>query len=75
MAHFAKIDENNLVQQVIVVSNEDCGNLEFPESESIGQTFINHHWMQMHRPSLGEFPFRSSTFPPTENDCARGSTK
>jgi hypothetical protein len=41
MAHFAKIDENNLVQQVIVVSNEDCGNYEFPESEIIGQTFIN----------------------------------
>jgi hypothetical protein len=41
MAHFAKIDENKIVQQVIVVTNEDCGNLEFPESESIGQTFIN----------------------------------
>jgi hypothetical protein len=41
MAHFAKIDENNIVQQIIVVSNEDCGNLEFPESESIGQNFIN----------------------------------
>ena len=41
MAHFAKIDENNIVQQVIVVTNEDCGNLEFPESEIIGQTFLN----------------------------------
>ena len=41
MAHFAKIDENKIVQQVIVVNNSDCGNLEFPESESIGQSFIN----------------------------------
>jgi hypothetical protein len=40
MAHFAKINENNIVEAVIVVSNEDCGNLEFPESEPIGQAFI-----------------------------------
>jgi hypothetical protein len=40
MAHFAKIDENNIVTDIIVVSNEDCGNLEFPESEPIGQAFI-----------------------------------
>ena len=39
MAHFAKI-ENNVVQQVIVVSNNDCGGGEFPESEPIGQMFI-----------------------------------
>lgn len=40
MAHFAKI-ENNIVQQVIVVANSDCGNKEFPESEPIGQAFIS----------------------------------
>jgi len=40
MAHFAKINENNIVETVIVVSNKDCGNLEFPESEPIGQAFI-----------------------------------
>jgi hypothetical protein len=40
MAHFAKIDENNIVENVIVVSDEDCGYLEFPESEPIGQAFI-----------------------------------
>lgn len=50
MAHFAKI-ENNIVTQVIVVSNEDCGNLEFPESETIGKEFIssiglNGNWIQ-----------------------------
>jgi len=40
MAHFAKINENNIVENVIVVSDKDCGNLEFPESEPIGQAFI-----------------------------------
>ena len=32
MAHFAQIDENNIVTQVIVVGNEDC--LDFDGSES-----------------------------------------
>ena len=39
MAHFAKI-ENNIVQQVIVVSNDDCGGGDFPDSEPIGQAFL-----------------------------------
>lgn len=39
MAHFAQIDENNLVLQVIVVSNETLGNLPFPESEPVGIAF------------------------------------
>jgi len=41
MAHFAKIDENNIVQEVIVVSNSDCQNLSFPESETIGLAFLS----------------------------------
>lgn len=40
MAHFAELDENNKVLRVIVISNDDCGGGTFPESESIGQTFI-----------------------------------
>ena len=39
MAHFAKI-ENNTVVEVIVVSNDDCGGGTFPESEIKGQEFI-----------------------------------
>jgi len=39
MAHFAKI-ENNKVTEIIVIRNEDCGNLEFPKSEQVGQKFI-----------------------------------
>ena len=40
MAHFAKIDETNIVQEVIVVNNSNVDNLPFPESEPVGQAFI-----------------------------------
>jgi hypothetical protein len=40
MAHFARINENNIVEEVIVVSNDDCAGGSFPESETIGQSFI-----------------------------------
>lgn len=40
MAHFAQVNDDNIVQQVIVVSNGDCGGGDFPESEPIGQAFI-----------------------------------
>jgi hypothetical protein len=39
MAHFAQMT-NELVSDVIVVSNDDCDNLPFPESEPVGQAFI-----------------------------------
>lgn len=39
MAHFAKLDENNVVQEVIVIANGAVNNLEFPESEPIGVDF------------------------------------
>jgi hypothetical protein len=40
MAHFARLDHNNVIGAVIVVNNEDCGGGDFPESEPIGQAFI-----------------------------------
>jgi hypothetical protein len=39
MANFAEIKEG-FVTNVIVISNADCDNLPFPESEPIGQAFI-----------------------------------
>jgi len=41
MAHFAKL-ENNTVTQVIVVSNDVCGEptLTFPDTDSAGRAFI-----------------------------------
>lgn len=41
MAHFAELDENNLVLRVLVVDNADVQNLPFPESESLGVAFLN----------------------------------
>lgn len=51
MAHFAELDELNVVTQVIVVNNSDCGDLPFPESEPVGiayiQTFLpDRFWKQ-----------------------------
>ena len=39
MAHFACLDENNVVTQVIVVSNDDCSDSNGTEVESIGVAF------------------------------------
>jgi len=39
MAHFAKI-ENNIVVEVLTVNNTDCGGGNYPDSEPIGQAFI-----------------------------------
>lgn len=52
MAHFAQIDENNIVLQVIVVNNNTINNLQFPESEPIGIEFCRSlygqdtNWLQ-----------------------------
>jgi hypothetical protein len=39
MAHFAKLDENNVVTQVIVVDNKDCADAAGVEKEYIGAAF------------------------------------
>lgn len=40
MAHFAKLDDNNIVIDVNVVNNDVVNNLPFPESEPIGIDFL-----------------------------------
>ena len=42
MAHFAQLDDNNVVQQVIVINNAVVGEPEksFPDTEAPGQAFI-----------------------------------
>lgn len=42
MAHFAKLDDNNVVIEVNVVNNKDINNLEFPFSESVGIKFLEN---------------------------------
>lgn len=40
MAHFAQLNDDNIVTQVIVIGNDFIGGGDFPESETVGQTFI-----------------------------------
>jgi hypothetical protein len=40
MGHFAKLDDNSVVLEVIVVNNETLNNLPFPESEPVGIAFL-----------------------------------
>ena len=52
MAHFSQLDENNVVTQVIVVSNDDTSDSNGIETESIGVAFCqkllgaNTNWKQ-----------------------------
>jgi hypothetical protein len=40
MAHFAKLDENNVVTQVVVVANKDTADASGVEKEHIGAAFF-----------------------------------
>jgi len=40
MAHFVKVEDDGTISEGIVVNNSDCGDLEFPESEIVGQQFL-----------------------------------
>ena len=42
MAHFAKLDSNNIVESVIVVSNDDSGGGDL-DNEATGITFCRNH--------------------------------
>lgn len=42
MAHFAQLNENNIVTAVLVVSNDDLQNLPFPQSEPLGVIFLQN---------------------------------
>ena len=50
MAHFARVNENNIVCEIMVLSNNDVGNLPFPESEPVGlekiPPFLGTGWKQ-----------------------------
>jgi hypothetical protein len=50
MAHFAKIDENNVVTQVVVVDNKDTSDAEGVEKEHIGaahlEKILGGNWKQ-----------------------------
>jgi hypothetical protein len=50
MAHFAELNDQNVVLRVIVISDNDCDNLSFPESEIVGAAFcralLGGRWKQ-----------------------------
>ena len=52
MAHFAKLDSNNIVETVIVVANADISDSTGQESEALGVAFcqklmgVNTNWKQ-----------------------------
>lgn len=50
MAHFAQIDDNGIVRQVVVVGNNDCLDTNGNESEAVGAAFCQNlfggRWLQ-----------------------------
>ena len=42
MAHFAELDENNIVVRVVVVGNDDCKDEQGNENETVGIIFCNN---------------------------------
>ena len=40
MGHFARVDDDGIVREVIVVANAAMDDLPFPESEPIGQEML-----------------------------------
>jgi len=70
MAHFAKLDENNIVTQVIVVDTADTSTADGIEKESIGVAFCERlfggTWLKTSYNTIagehrtGETPFRGN---------------
>ena len=72
MAHFAQVDEYQIVRNVIVVNNSDCGGGEYPDSEPIGQAFIasigiEGEWLQTSYNGnfRGQYAGQGMTYDPT----------
>lgn len=75
MAHFAKLNNNNVVIDVIVVTNATVDNLPFPESESLGIEFckslygMDTNWAQTSYNATFRYNYAGSgyTFDQTAN--------
>jgi len=76
MAHFAQVDGNNVVRNVIVINNSDCGGGgDYPDSEPIGQAFIaaigiEGDWLQTsyNNNFRGTYAGQGMTYDPTLNE-------
>ena len=72
MAHFAQVDEYQIVRNVIVINNSDCGGGAYPDSEPIGQAFIaaigiDGDWLQTsyNNNFRGQYAGQGMTYDPT----------
>jgi len=72
MAHFAQVDEYQIVRDVIVIDNSDCGGGDYPDSETIGQAFIasigiDGDWLQTsyNNNFRGQYAGQGMTYDPT----------
>ncbi len=75
MAHFAEVDEYQIVRNVIVIDNSDCGGGDYPDSEPIGQVFIaalglEGDWLQTsyNNNFRGTYAGQGMTYDPTLNE-------
>ncbi len=71
MAHFAQVTDN-IVRNVIVINNSDCGGGDYPDSEPIGQAFIasigiEGEWLQTsyNNNFRGTYAGQGMTYDPT----------
>ena len=71
MAHYAQVDQYNIVRNVIVIDDSDCGGGDYPDSEPIGQAFIaligiDGDWLQTsyHGNFRGHYAGQGMTYDP-----------
>jgi len=82
MAHFAQVDEYQIVRSVIVIDNSNCGGGEFPDSEPIGQAFIasigiDGDWLQTsyNNNFRGTYAGQGMTYDPTLDEFVSPQTE
>jgi hypothetical protein len=82
MAHFAQVDEYQIVRSVIVIDNSDCGGGDFPDSEPIGQAFIaaigiEGDWLQTSYNGnfRGQYAGQGMTYDPTLDEFVSPQTE
>ena len=78
MAHYAELDQNNIVIRVTVVRNEDCLDENGQDSEAVGIAFLNQHvgegnWVKTSYNTLGNIHYDPITEQPDNEKPFRGN--
>jgi hypothetical protein len=78
MAHYAKLDENNIVLQVNSVRDQDCLDENGQESEDVARAFLaanghSGHWVKTSYNTKGNIHYDSNTNQPDEGSPFRGN--